>query len=465
MFNPFKRKKAKQKFNAFSGNTPIYYGRGRPPTSAKESTPADKSRAQLREEAHRLRFNPYVLKYLSISEAVILGSRGFQLNMNVTNADGSEDLDASSLIQESFKNWGKKKVSSCGRYNLRGLISMIIKMQRMDGELFLERLVIDGELRYQLHASDEIKDDYHNDARRIANGIQYDNFNRPIRFYLADGGVLDAKNTRHIYKSNDPKEYRGTTSLAPAIDSLLDISKFSKATIRQHTLAATLTYFYEQKDQGVENSDLPNYLNEFGTDKDSGQYETDVNGERVMFAPKNATIKALPSGKVITGGQFLTDALREICSGLLVPYHALSSDLTKANFSSLKFNSLFEKPHWVATQKIFMDVFADIVADVLDHQLLTREIALPLAKADKYKKGITVEGYQLPSLDISQKAITNEKNLKMGLSSRTKILAEENLTVEDLLIDIQKENEMYVKYGFSLVPLPEPEAESKEAKA
>lgn len=420
-------------------------------------SPENKSRTKLRSEAYQIRYNPYVEKYVSICESIILGSHGFILDMNVQNSNGSVDTGANKLIEDGIKLW-KNDVSACGRFNLRELIAVLIREQRISGEVFLWKQIIDGELKYVLLKSEDIDDDYEVPQNRIFAGIKYDGYNKPLSYYKkTTKGRLEipATDIKHIFKSKVISDYRGVTSIAPVINSLSKLSKFNKASLDQHIIAASHTVVFQQT--GAEGGDFnESYdLNDDGTpklkdDKD-GNYIKTLNSKEIGFVPEGHEAKSLDLGNSkINASDFIKDVLKEVASGLLIPHHALSSDLAESSYSSLKFNSIFEQAHWASIQMLFVEVYRSIIVDVITHLILTKKIMLPSSKIEKFTTSINVLGYKIPDLEPNKMAVTNKTNLELGLTTHTEILAKTNRTVVDVLEEKLKEQELEKQYGIKL---------------
>ncbi len=405
--------------------------------------PDKMSRAKLRRKAFGLRYNPYVVRYLSVMESLMLGKEGFVL-------DFKQDTQTTRRLERDFKKW-QKSVSVCGRYNLRSMFATIVTDHLLGGELFLEKIIEDGRLGYRIHQV--IDESQGQGNERVVDGIGYDLYNRPVSYRLVTDGVrpnnsyaplnfttVNADRMIHVYSAKLAGDYRGTTALAPVIGLLEKLHKFTDSILDQQIISSATSTVYQKTTDDAE------AFNQFDQDDDGspsqikeGEFKKTLNSKEVLVVPAGYELNHSDFSNVSpSNSNYVSDVLKRISAGLLIPYHALSGDLSGANFSSLKFNSLLEDSHFQSMQTLYACVYREIVIDYIKHKSLTDKFF----DVEQMIDNIVVHPYKMPPLEPLKKAQVDELNLDLGLVTKTQILAENGLVYEDILKDKQKEKKV-----------------------
>ena len=410
-------------------------------SSIAECNPSRLGRSKLRDMARALKLNPYIVRYTSLVSSILLGDAGFKLELRVKGTASDINYKISSELEDSFYQWAKD-VSTCGRFSLTSLMGVCLKDHLVLGEMFLERVIVDGKLTYTPHTPESIDEDYNDSSRRIVEGIGYSIHNRPEVYYIKGTNhrrAVDADSMYHLFKANSAEDFRGTTALAPVISLLNKIDVFTNAVLDQQIISSSTATIYQRK------SDME-LLPTFETDEDGNaivseqaQFHKTLNSKEALVVPEGFELKTSEIGNVSpSNSTFVTDMLKRVSSGLLIPYRAISGDLSESSFSSLKFNSLMEQSHYKSMQDVYKELFVSIVTDFLNHNSLSS----PLIDTQEYIDSISVQAYQMPALEPLKDAQVNGKNLDLSLTSKTKILARDGLTYEDILKDLEKEREL-----------------------
>ena len=458
MWNPFKKKGSvipKVKLhNPFNG-MPIF-GAGVPTTSNKPAE--DLSRLDLRGLAHKQRYNPYVVRYLSILDSLVLGKSGFILDMKITNKSGVVDTKLSNRVEADFNKWAKK-VSTCGRYNLRELTATLLNDQLLYGESFIEKVFIDGLLKYHVHSINSIDEDYTDERSNIYSGIKYSDYNEALAYFIKVGDgrkEIPTENITHLYKSRSATEFRGTTTLAPIINLLKDLDKFNTAVLDQQIIQASNSITIQKREEGAVLEDGTFDTDAYGNaiTQDNSLVKT-VNSRELNYLPTGfmAANEAI-GGVSPSNSSYVAGILKRIASGFNIPYHAMTGDLSESSFSSLKFNSLLESAHFGSIQTLYTELFRMVVLDWVKQYSLKSIVSL-----DSLVDAVNIQAYQLPELEPLKSGQVNELELELGLTSKTKILAKRGETYEEILKDKEKEAELDIIYNNTE---PETKPETKE---
>lgn len=388
--------------------------------------------------AYELRYNAYVVRYLSIIESLILGREGFILEFK-------KQSQTTKRISKRFTEWSES-VTTCGRYTLRSLFSMIINTQLLGGELFLERVITDGRLKYRVHES--LLETYSNHNDRTVEGITYNDVNEPVS-YRVDIGMgqyrdIPADSITHIYHSKLANEFRGTTALAPVLDLLRKLQTFTDAILNQQIISSSTSTVYEKVEEDAEEFNL------YDQDEEGkpiepriGEFKKTLNSKEVLVVPRGYRLNHQDfSSFSPNNSNYISDVLKRIAVGLLTPYHALSGDLAGSNYSSLKFNSLLEDSHFQSMQLLYKSVYKKMVVDFINVNNLSDKYY----DAESVIKNVIIYPYKMPPLEPLKEAQVDELKLENDLTSKTRILAREGLTYGDILVDKHNEKALRESY-------------------
>ena len=183
-------------------------------------------------------------------------------------------------------------------------------------------------------------------------------------------------------------------------------------------------------------------------------------GENVDFESFNPTH---PSGNY---APFIKATLRGIASGLGVSYNSLASDLEGVNFSSIRTGVLEERQHWKVIQSWMIEHFCQpIYVEWLKFAIISKQLApIPMNKLGKF-----IEPKWQPRgfhwIDPLKDAKANLEELKMGVKSRSDILAEKGKDIEEVFNQIKNEEDLAVSVGININSVPiteEPEPVTEE---
>jgi lambda family phage portal protein len=142
---------------------------------------------------------------------------------------------------------------------------------------------------------------------------------------------------------------------------------------------------------------------------------------------------------------FMSRTLKGFASALDVSYHHLASDLAGVNYTSSRTGELSDRDTWRTLQDWMIETFNEnIFVDWLDTQLLAGLLVfnngnlLPYSKFDKFCAPCWVpRGWTWvdPLKDVN----ASIRELEFGLTTRTRIAAENGTDYMDLLDEMQQE--------------------------
>lgn len=135
----------------------------------------------------------------------------------------SKDADWNRQAEAYFNRWGRRAELS-GRFNLTQCQHLVCRAVDVDGEIFVHKVVQDGQLRIQLIETHRIGDS--GEGSGMVDGVKLAADGRPLSYRLLDDNGkpndLPADNVLHVYDPDCPSQVRGFPSLQHSINHILD---------------------------------------------------------------------------------------------------------------------------------------------------------------------------------------------------------------------------------------------------
>lgn len=318
-------------------------------------TPPDAARGQyldrLRQRSRDLsRNNPWAAKAVRAIPAHLVGS-GIRATLTHENAAVAK------VAQELWDRWADSTDADAdGRTNLYGLQRLAVREVVEAGEIlarFRLRRLSDGlevPLQIQLLEADHLDILHDNQGFSIATGtnrqrqgVEFDLVGRRRGYWLwqdhPGAGALatqsvfvPAESVAHVYRLERSGQVRGIPWGAPCLLTLRDLGDWSDATILRAKLAACFAAFVTT-DQDL---DDPDQRGTTPTGKDVEELEPGL----VEYLRAGQTVSFTNPPGVEGMDEFPLLTLRAIAVGFGVPFHVLTGDLSKVNFSSARIGNL-----------------------------------------------------------------------------------------------------------------------------
>ena len=416
-------------------------------------------RARARELAQN---NDYAKRFLWQVETNVIGPNGIQLQNKSKDLNGLLDRVANKKIESAWVKWGASKACDvAGTKTWHDLERLFIKSVARDGEVLIRRVRgYPNEYQYaiQILEADHLDENYNLDnyhGNRIDMGVERDKWGRPIAYHVTvkhpGENTYSFGNQRyervlaneiiHAFVEDRPTQTRGVPWMHSAMTRLNMLGGYEEAEVVAARIAACKMGFFE----------LPGGEEYTGSTTEDGAPITEA---------EPGVFEALPAGMKFSEfkpdhpagnfGPFVKSVLRGISSGLNVSYNTLASDLEGVNYSSIRAGVLDERDGWRCVQKWTISHFHEIVyQDWLPMAMLSNQIQLPANKMDKFNApNWQPRGWSWvdPEKDMNA-AILGIQN---GLKSRTQILAELGVDLEDVYEALKIEDALAEQYNLTL---------------
>lgn len=277
------------------------------------------------------------------------------LGMTLEEADAWE-----TKVEREFNLWADSVHCDAQRMNdFYDLQQLAFLAQLMSGDSFAllpinERPNMPYDLRIQIIEADRVctpNELAFNPDAEIVNGVEVNEYGEVIAYHIARhhpnafsfkknkwtrvekfGALTGRPNILHLMESERPEQRRGVPMLAPVIESLKQLARYSEAEIMAAVVSGMYTVFIKSENPQDER---PGEF--FGYEDDDSDYD-DVNYElgngAVVALGENESIQDSNPGRPNQAFDgFVTSICRQIGSALEIPYELLLKHFT-ASYSA-----------------------------------------------------------------------------------------------------------------------------------
>ncbi len=372
-----------------------------------------------------------------------------QVDADVLNISSEEAEILSSHIEREFSLWADSKECDATRtsnfYELQSIaflstliggdvVALLPHIKRHNTPYTLSLQLIEA---YQISNKDNKPD-----CEKVAGGIEVNGYGEPIKYHISKYhpyGLHKGKNSWiivdvfskngnrqviHLFDKKRPDQRRGVPYLAPVIESLKQLGRYTEAELTAAVISGLFTVFIKTElgevGDGISSEDIDDIDYGLG------------NGSIVGLAPGESVESANPGRPNQNFDPFTLSIIRQIGSSLQIPYELLIKHFT-ASYSASRgalleaFKFFRKKRKWLATN------FCQLVYEEwLEFAILSGRIEAPgffddpsLRKA--YCK-TSWNGDAPGQLDPVKETKAAKMRCEEGFSTRTKESAEMNGT-------------------------------------
>lgn len=404
------------------------------------------------------RNNVYIKAFINQLVTNVVGANGIKLNLRIKNDDGSIDKRANEIIEESWERWSKHGICT-----IDGNLSWV-DVQK----IALNRTAIDGDTFIMQHKSRDINqwgyglqlidgvyiDEKYNDTlqngNRIIMGVEINSYGRKVAYHVLSGqrqsdfiGAyandhirVDADNVFHILRQHTYDQTRAAPWIVASAIELNHLGAY-----REYELVASRL---EAAKHSVIESD---YNAEYQGDiKYDGQKYEKMEAGVIQQLQPGQRIKLLdPAHPNKDFDQFNRAILKGAAAGMDSSYHAISRDLSDANFANARTGTLQDRDNYISVQNWYAGIFhSRVYSNWLKMSFLTGQVGgLPFSKFDKFNNPLW-QGRRWGWVDPTKDMQAKKLELSMGITSPQRICRENGLDYFDIIDEI-KEAQEYAK--------------------
>ena len=424
--------------------------------------------------------NDYLKGFYSHLRRNVVGRGGLQIKPVARLDDGTADRDSNKKIREGFLMWSRKGIcTTCGKFSFADSQRIALTSAARDGN-FLGRKYFGpeyGPFGFQIQHLDITMLDVElnkelDRGHYILAGVECNGVDRPVAYHMFKqnrsyyGGRgsrirIPAEEIVHLYLPYDQTApVIGVPWAHTALRRLAQMGSYEEAALANAVYGAQKMGFYtraadadpedelgsDQKRPSDGSTEEEDYFDEEERPR-LEEMEAGVLEELPQGYDFKAFDPAYPNGEM---EPFIKIMLRAVCTGLDVAYSSLSSDLEKANFSSLRAGLGEEREQWGVLQGWLADHYCgSIFPDWLRMALLTRQVQLPITGLDRFG-AVEWTGRGWQSVNPKDDAAANKTSLEMRMKSPQEIASERGRTLEDIFDDFAEAKALAEDRGIDL---------------
>jgi lambda family phage portal protein len=433
--------------------------------------------------------NEHGRRFLSLVGANIVGRNNPQLQVRAyfqgaRSQAPTLDKAANDAIETHWQRWGKTADITGKHRNLSGFWRMVAKAVARDGEA-LVRKVRDRNLPYgyalQALEADRLDENINTrlaNGNAVRQGVEIDTTGRAVAYHIrsnhpgesfayATPGIerVPAEDMLHIFLPERAEQVRGVTWFHAVIIRGSTIHRFEDAAVIAAEIGASKVAVLKSSADAVAGEVGAGIAD--GTSDGTARGIPQINAE----AGEILDLTAFP-GTTIEGWNpeyphanfesFLKACLRGLAAGLDVAAHNLTGDMTDVNYSSARIAELAEREMWMCLQDWFIaTVVEPIYTEWLAIALLRGDIkfeasgkAIPAERLEKFQTASRFLGRRWSWVDPAKEMEANQAGVQLGVTSRTRIAAEQGIDIEDVIDELQQERGLMSSAGLPLEVKP-----------
>lgn len=448
-FRP-ERRTALRRFDAAGGGrrwegTPSFGSHGAETLAA---SPVIRSRAR-----HAVANNPHAVAAV---EALVTGLVG----AGITPASRHSDATARKAVGETFMRWSNG-ADADGLTDVFGLQAAIAMALVIDGEAFAHLTFGERGLSIRLVPSEFVDEGLSRElggGARIVAGVEFASDGRRIAYWVRPAVPTDlfataqepvripAGEMLHVYRPMGAGQVRGISWLTPVLLKLGEIDQLSDALLVGAKTAAMLAGFLKDVN---------------GTTSGENPFEGDQTGSILETGLEPGTLKYLPAGFDISfstpqqaqqTSDFMAAELRAVASGLGIPAHLVSGDLSDANYSSLRTSmvSFRQRVERIQNHILIPQFVRPVFERAVTAAVLSGELDAPDFERAR-DEWVSAEFYppRMPWVDPQKDAAAVREMLDSKLMSRRQAIAELGWNIEAVDEEIAADRAREAELGLS----------------
>lgn len=356
----------------------------------------------------------------------------------------ADDPEFRTRIQALWLRW-TDEADADGQFDFYGLQALAVRGWLEGGETFTRlrlREATDGlsvPLQLQVLEPELCPHTYHDSARRIRAGIEFNAIGRRTAYYFyPTRPELDdfdqsrlrrvpASSVCHLYLPLRAGQLRGLPLLTAALITLYELDKFADATLLRQQLANLFVAFI-RRPQGISTAEEVHPMTgtepETVDDKPILQFEPGIMqeldpGEEMQFSEPPA-----PTGF----GEFMRQELMNIAVAAEVPYEVLTGDMRGVNDRTVRviLHEFRRRVTMLQHQVVAFKFCHPIWRAFMDRVFLSGALPMPIEYVENPEPWLRVkwvpQGW--PYINPVQDVAANKDAVRSGFKSRSSVISE-----------------------------------------
>lgn len=430
------------------------------------------------------RNNEWAKRYLIELDDNVLGPNGLVLQMRLTLQQPGEggqvtvqDADSNAALESLWSRFGD--VCEASGLSWADVEALCLKMLASRGELLIRLLPGRGPLRYQIHVLDPMLLDVSLNrtwgGNRIRMGVEIDDAGAPVAYWLqmaragesVQGYAIVGRHVRipaaeiiHRFEVDEPGQLRGIPWLTVGARRLWLTHDFEDSAAVASSNAAKRQGFFVSPNgdapPGFADTIVSSVLD---AAKAAGKVLTPEEIQTITAAAEKYTTTVpgqydtIPQGydfrpfesvwPNINADGYIKGQLRGWFAARGMSYVTGGNDLEAVNYSSAQVGIVGEREHWKKTQNRLRNWLHRPVLEAALPLLLLGDRALRTARLADYLAAATWQPRRWAPLDPVKAANAADINLRLGLTSRRRLILERGDDPDEIADELAAEAALY----------------------
>jgi len=347
--------------------------------------------------------------------------------------------------------WESKDCDITRTNNGNAITKLVYRQAKENGDVFIllprqKSPYFPYDLRLQVIEADRVRNTGDIlDSKTLAGGVETNKSGAPVKYHImkphlkpfshkkedwdvipAFGPNLGLRNVIHLFAMDRPGQSRGVPDLAPVIEPIKQIGRYTEAEIDAAVISSMFTVFIESGG-GDANLDLSNLSDETG----SVETDTDLklaSGAIIGLRPGEKIHDSNPGRPNAAFDPFILAILRQIGVALELPFEILIKHFT-ASYSAARAALLEAWKYFISERQWLADNFCQVVYEVWMYEAVAAgRIAAPGFLTDpiirKAYLGSQWIGPTKGQIDELKEVKAAESRIKQGISTLSEVTAE-----------------------------------------
>lgn len=374
-------------------------------------------------------------------------------------------------IERLWNEWTRaRNCDVTGMQSLNDMLRMAVRRKMVDGGIMFRKCYTrDGIVRFSLQMLevDELDSSVFeaqaNGRNKIAGGIEYNSYNRPIAYWfrqydvdgysLLDPVRVEAKDIIFYFTKTRPTQFREVSDMAPMLSRIRQANEFVVAVAVKQRIEACLAVFIKRAQVGA---NLPG--------RASPQVDEDGRVDYASLQLGPGIIKEMnigdeiqvvnPTGQSADASSFLKMFQRMVAGGFGLSYESVTRDLSETTYASARQGAIEDEVTFAAEREQIISILDEIYETFVISCYL--QGLLPIRdfweRKDKYLAHEWVRQPK-PWIDPAKEAAANKTALETGLKTYQQLAAENGMDWQDMADAIAEVHEYGEKLGLDLTGL------------
>lgn len=339
-------------------------------------------RDTVRARSQDLERNSDILESILLAfERNVVGT-GFRLQVKTPN----EELNTQ--IETLFKEWSRPRYCDLSQQqSFAEICQMMVRRRRVDGAVFIVKRYVENDFvpfTLQMYEVEDLDITRVSSTARIVGGIEYNEYNRPIGYYVKKYDVLgqwtgqseriNAKDVFYMYRKKRPSQLREMSELTTTLPRVRDMNQYMEAVSVKERVAALLAVMIKKFNNtgGIGRGTTNN--------SKSIDYEgkTLTPGMIMELNPGDEVQVVTPPGQGASAAEFIRLQQRLSGSSQGISYEAAARDMSQVNYSSARQGLLEDRSTYEMEQEFIRDHFLrEVYEEFIEAAVLAGVIHIP----------------------------------------------------------------------------------------